>query len=434
MDSGRPVSSPATGCGLSAWLRRPDTGFWLELLAPTPASTDADLERRHRITRYALGMAAVATLPYVAFALAMGPRDFLAIVLLNVAAVLGYCAGMWAASLQAHRAARLWLMVTLEGQLAALVLLTGQALGVGIFTLVAAGLAHVLFTPAERLARRFFTLVPLLSLFAAMVLVPESRVDFSAVPGWMLPAARIGNTLFTAVIILLLLGVFEREVLRSEAGLVGERNRSDRLLHAILPQRVASELRDGDHTIAQRHPEVTVLFADLAGFTPWAARQDPAEVVAFLDRIFSRFDHLVAAAGVEKIKTIGDAYMVVAGAPEERADHAPVMAGLALAFLDEVRAIREETGLPLDLRIGLHSGPVIAGVIGTVRFAYDIWGDTVNVASRMESHGEPGRIQVSDETRRCLEAGFRFEPRGEVEVKGRGPMRTWWLLAATAGA
>jgi guanylate cyclase len=414
--------------GVRQWLRRPDAAFWLDLFVPAPASTASDHERRHRLARYALGMALLATLPYVLISLAMGVRDFWPIILLNALAVAGYGIGMWAASLGAHRAARMWLLVTLQGQLAALVFLTGPVLGVGIFTMVAAALAHVLFTPVERVGRWIFTLFPLAVLVAGLTAVDRSIVDFSAAPGWVTAFARVGNTIFAAVAVILLLGVFDHEVLKSEAGLVEERNRSDRLLHAVLPSRIAATLRVTDRTIADHHPEVTVLFADLAGFTPWAAQRNPEEVVDVLDRIFSRFDRLVAAAGAEKIKTIGDAYMVVAGAPEPCADHAALMARLALRLLNEVADIRRETGIPLDVRIGLHTGPVIAGVIGTVRFAYDIWGDTVNTASRMESHGEPGRIQVTTEMHAVIASRFRVEPRGVVDVKGKGEMETWWLL------
>jgi class 3 adenylate cyclase len=431
-----PAAESSRNCavegGLRRYFRRPDAAFWRELLLPAPSSTASDHQRRARLTRYALGLALLGTLPYVLISLFMGAREFLAIVLLNIIAVLGYGLGMWAASLGAHRASRLWLLVTLEGQLAALVWLTGQELGVGIFTLVAAGLARVLFTPEEKLPRVVFTLTPVLILVAGFLLAQESLVDFGSVPAWLPAMARMGNVIFAALMIILLLGIFDREVLKSEAELVEERQRSDRLLYAVLPQRIAEQLRHSDRTIADRHPEVTVLFADLAGFTPWAAQHSPEEVIAFLEQIFSRFDRLVAASGAEKIKTIGDAYMVVSGAPDPCANHAEVIARLALDFVAEVGAVRAETGIPLDLRVGLHTGPVIAGVIGAVRFTYDIWGDTVNTASRMESHGEPGRIQISMETKARLEHGFRIEPRGMIEVKGKGAMETWWLAGPLA--
>jgi len=230
--------------------------------------------------------------------------------------------------------------------------------------------------------------------------------------------------------VVLVLAVFQKEVLRSERNLTVERERSDRLLHAVLPAKIAGELRDRDRMIADHHPQVTVLFADIAGFTPWASQQSPETVVGLLEKIFTRFDGRVRAAGAEKIKTIGDAYMVISGAPDPRHDHAHVMAQLALDLVGEVKSIRRETGIALDLRLGLHTGPVIAGVIGAMRFTYDVWGDTVNTASRMESHGEPGRVQISADTKACIEDRFECEPRGPVHVKGKGDMETWWLVRA----
>ena len=181
--------------------------------------------------------------------------------------------------------------------------------------------------------------------------------------------------------------------------------------------------------IADRYPEVTVLFADIAGFTPWASQQEPEVVVSLLEKIFYRFDAKVTQYGAEKIKTIGDAYMVVSGAPDPRADHAHVIANLAIALLEEIKIIRQETGIALNVRIGVHTGSVIAGVIGAMRFSYDIWGDTVNTASRMESHGEAGRIHISQQTKERVCDDFKVELRGMIDVKGKGNMQTWWLLA-----
>jgi adenylate cyclase len=175
-----------------------------------------------------------------------------------------------------------------------------------------------------------------------------------------------------------------------------------------------------------------VLFADLAGFTPWARVTDPRQVVAALDGLFSRFDRVLAKAGMEKIKTIGDSYMAVSGAPEARADHAATALAVALEMLEVVDEWRRAEDLPLDVRIGLASGSVAGGVIGEQRFLFDLWGDPVNEASRMESTGESGHVQLAESTRRLLPAdGHRFEPR-QVEVKGMGSMRTY-LLGRVSG-
>jgi len=215
---------------------------------------------------------------------------------------------------------------------------------------------------------------------------------------------------------------------KSHADLARERERSDRLLLSILPHAIAERLKDSPGTIAEGFAEATVLFADLVGFTTFSRTADPRELVEMLDAIFSEFDRLAAAAGIEKIKTIGDAYMAVAGLPEPRPDHAGAAARLALEMRDSFAGIARDRGLRLDLRIGMHSGPVVAGVIGRHKFSYDLWGDTVNVASRMESHGAAGMIHVSAATRELLGERFRLEPRGEVAVKGSGPMETFFLL------
>ena len=201
---------------------------------------------------------------------------------------------------------------------------------------------------------------------------------------------------------------------------------SSDLLHNILPASIAARLKSGDELIADDIAEVSVLFADIVGFTPISAEITAAELIGLLNELFTTFDNLVSDAGLEKIKTVGDAYMVAAGVPERRDDHAAVLASLALRMRDAVRA-RSFGGRSIEIRIGLSSGPVVAGVIGTSKFSYDLWGDTVNTASRMESTGLPGRIQISGATRGLLGDRFECEPRGSIEVKGLTDMETWYL-------
>lgn len=220
---------------------------------------------------------------------------------------------------------------------------------------------------------------------------------------------------------------------RANADLARERERADRLLHSILPRPIAERLKSGPQVIADLHADVSVLFADMGGFTAFTARNSPRDVVALLDEIFGRFDRLALEHGVEKIKTIGDAWMAVAGLPMPRPDHAAAMADLALALREAFGAIAARHGLAVDLRVGMHSGPVVAGVIGRERYAYDLWGDTVNVASRMETHGEPGRIHLSSATAALLGDAFVVEDRGEIPVKGRGAMRTAFLIGRRPG-
>jgi adenylate cyclase len=217
----------------------------------------------------------------------------------------------------------------------------------------------------------------------------------------------------------------ERKRLLDE--LRAEKDRSEALLLNILPRSIVERMRHGETVIADRVREATVLFSDLVDFTSLAARVSPEETVALLGDIFSRFDTLAARHGLEKIKTTGDGYMVAGGLPEERADHAPAVAEMALAMIDAVESAGAAAGQPLQLRVGLNTGALIAGVLGTHKFVYDIWGDTVNTAKRMESHGLPGRVHVSATTREALGDAFRFEPRGSLEVKGKGSMETYFV-------
>ena len=211
-----------------------------------------------------------------------------------------------------------------------------------------------------------------------------------------------------------------------------ERNRADRLLLDVLPRTVAARLLRTPGTIADSHAHVTVLFADLVGFTNLSATLSSDRLVGMLNELFSELDKLAARHGLEKIKTIGDAYMVAAGLPGPHPDPTGALAELALDMVAVVRAEGAAIGEPLDVRIGLHAGPVVAGVIGKRKHAYDLWGDAVNTAARMESHGLPGTIQVTEAAARRLEARYRLAPRGVLDIKGKGPMRTWFLVGERA--
>jgi class 3 adenylate cyclase len=207
-----------------------------------------------------------------------------------------------------------------------------------------------------------------------------------------------------------------------------------RLLLNILPEPIADRLRRGEPLIADRHDDVSLLFADIVGFTGMSSAMDPAELVTTLNDVFRVFDELVDGSGLEKVKTIGDAYMIVGGMPVWQPDHLDRMASLALRLADKLARHATARSLDLRFRIGMHTGPVVAGVIGTKKFIYDVWGDTVNVASRMESTGEPGRIQVSGAVESRLRGRFELEERGVVDVKGKGPMTTYFLVGEGAGA
>jgi class 3 adenylate cyclase/HAMP domain-containing protein len=207
-----------------------------------------------------------------------------------------------------------------------------------------------------------------------------------------------------------------------------EKERSEQLLLNILPAEIADRLMRTNQSPAEHFEEATILFADIVGFTSISARIEPMQLVAGLNQIFSAFDQLTEKYGLEKIKTIGDAYMVVGGLPASRPDHCEAIANMALDMQAYMQEVENIFGEPLQIRIGINTGSVIAGVIGIKKFIYDLWGDAVNVASRMESHGKPGYIQVTDATYHKLQSKYLLEPRGKIEVKGRGEMMTYWLL------
>ncbi len=207
-----------------------------------------------------------------------------------------------------------------------------------------------------------------------------------------------------------------------------EREKSERLLLNVLPKDIAEQLKETDQTIATEFPSISVLFADVVGFTPLTEGLTPDGLIEVLNEIFSHFDSLVESYGLEKIRTTGDSYMVAAGIPRPREDHALALAELALDIVHYRPQTRIELPSPLEFRIGLSSGPAVAGVIGTTKFQYDVWGDTVNTASRMESHGVPGRIQITASTYELIKDRFVCEPRGPIEVKGKGLMNTWFLM------
>jgi guanylate cyclase len=212
-----------------------------------------------------------------------------------------------------------------------------------------------------------------------------------------------------------------------------EREKSERLLLNVLPATIADMLKEEPKTIAHHHAEASVLFADVVGFTPLSNELTPDEMVDLLNEVFTYFDALCDRHGVEKIRTIGDNYMVAAGVPVERPDHARAITTVAVAMNAFTATSTSPRRPHLRFRFGINSGPLIAGVIGDTKFQYDIWGDTVNTASRMESHGVPGKIQVTEATYRLIADDFVCEPRGSIEVKGKGPMRTWFVEGVRSG-
>jgi adenylate cyclase len=268
--------------------------------------------------------------------------------------------------------------------------------------------------------------VPWFLAFAALVAVsaaidPALAASASDIPNGAVVTFFALNVLGVSTTVYVLLQYFVRARDRALAD-------SERLLLNVLPAPVAGRLKQSEQVVADGFPAATVLFADIVGFTGLAERLAPGDVVALLDRVFAGWDGLAARHGVEKIKTIGDAYMVAGGLPIPRADHAEAIAAMALEMGPEITRCSAQSGQALEVRIGIDTGPVVAGVIGRSKFIYDLWGDTVNTASRMESHGLPGAIQVTERAYERLRERYDLHERGTIEVKGKGPMTTYLLV------
>jgi adenylate cyclase len=252
------------------------------------------------------------------------------------------------------------------------------------------------------------------------------RPDAADLPDGFVRTFDVLNIVVVSAVAMLLLVTFAR-------GRDAAQARVEALLLNVLPAEIAQRLQSDPNSIADHFDDASILFADVVDFTPLAGELDPREVVGLLDRLFTSFDELVDRYGVEKIKTIGDCYMVAAGVPTQRWDHAQALAELALEMRERVKTcLPDHPDHDLRLRIGISSGPVVAGVIGRRRFLYDLWGDTVNMASRMESHGTPDEIQITRSTWQLLRDDFVTEPIGLVEVKGKGEVETWRLVGARA--
>jgi adenylate cyclase len=296
--------------------------------------------------------------------------------------------------------------------------------GVGLWG-VLAPLGALVFLEVRRAIRWFgaFILVFLLTGIAGEVLFRDANL-----PIGFTSTMLAMNVIGAGAVAFTLLATFANQRNEALAALRVEQEKSELLLTNILPGSIAERLKAASQTIADHFEAASILFADVVDFTPFAQRLAPAEVVGILDELFSHFDTLVERHGLEKIKTIGDAYMAAAGVPDPSPDHARRAALLALDMREAIATSAVGDGLGLELRIGINSGPVVAGVIGSKRLLYDLWGDAVNTASRMESQSTPGEIQITRATYELLKEEFVCRRRGTIEVKGKGQMETWYLV------
>jgi adenylate cyclase len=309
--------------------------------------------------------------------------------------------------------------------------LIGTGIGIQLYYLVGAALT-VLYLGSEYVALAFASG----AVAAALIVILQVTVpyDTGLLPASVFYVSVVLNAVVSCGALLLIVSYALREAARAEAAAEREYERSERLLVNILPAPIAARLKsETNAVIADSCPNTTILFVDIVGSTRLAESMAPEALVELLNSIFSEIDDLTEKYDLEKIKTIGDAYMVVAGAPRERADHAEAVAAMSLEIKERFAKVNKAAGQALDFRIGIHSGTVVAGVIGKKKFSYDLWGDAVNTAARLEAHGLPGEIQVSAHVRDLLKDKFRFVERGLVELKGKGQVQAFLLKGRCGG-
>ena len=306
----------------------------------------------------------------------------------------------------------------------------GTSAGGEFFFLVGACLAVLLLGIEHIVLASGLAAVAAGGIIALESLVPRNT---GLQPAWAQSMGFVITTIASCVMIVVTVWFALRDTARAEAVMEAQYDRSEALLANMLPASIADRLKEPDHgIIADKYDEASVLFADIVGFTERASGTAPADLVHFLDKLYSAFDALVDKHGLEKIKVSGDSYMVVSGVPRPRPDHVEALADFAVEMADVASGLKDPHGLPVPLRVGMACGPVVAGVVGSRRFFYDVWGDAVNVASRMESTDSVGRIQVPEDVYQRLKDDFVMQERGRIEVKGKGIMRTWYLIGRKA--
>ena len=391
------------------------------------AETAEDDVKYIRFLNATLVLFVMAQLPilWLLFSLGLGVQIFVNLTALALAG-LGFALNVKGR----HQLAKIVVLTVLNANTAYFAVVIGSMAPTHFWLIPMAVLGLLVFKPSERFYTAIFVGCSMIGFwFLEIIYLDLEPVVHLYQDAIQAQKGAQGSTIFSILLTLALVGMMHQRFAGSEASLFEEKAKSERLLRAILPIQIANELRETGTTKAVRHEDVSILFADIVGFTNLAASMPAEDVVQLLATVFERFDALIEECGVEKIKTIGDAYMVAGGVPQNRPDHADRLARCASGMLNIVENFSVESGHHLQLRIGLHRGPAVAGVIGTTKFAYDLWGDSVNLAARLESCGEPGRIHVSDAFRKGSENTLHFEERGEVSIKGVGLVSTHWLVA-----
>lgn len=299
-----------------------------------------------------------------------------------------------------------------------------------VFLSIIISLQFYLFSASERKYIIIFSAITILCLACAILWQELQFPQLIAVPQGLLDAQR-WNSIIGIPLLSLVFGIYSFSTINKAEGEINEeKEKIEELLLNILPQPIADRFKNNRTLLAEGYQSVSVLFADIVGFTKFSEEVAPENLVKFLNHIFSEFDNLTEIFGLEKIKTIGDAYMVAGGVPTYSANHLQKTCLMALKMQETIAQIKSPDGEPLRMRIGINTGPVTAGVIGVKKFIYDLWGDTVNTASRMESHGESGTIHITGEVYELIKNEFKCKVRGLIDVKGKGTMTTYFLMGA----
>jgi len=383
-------------------------------------------QRRVRLTNQSALIGAVSCGAFVvAYGLA-GPR-FAPTMWANLVTVVLMIAALFLSQRGARTLSKLAVLIPVNVVTALASMLLGGRVGFLYYLILFAAVAFLLFSAKQWLFRLSLALLSAACCVVSLVCVPPVTEAASALSSTVTLQIDLASAVTVLATMVFIVHLFTGDTERAEARLAEEHARSERLLLNILPGPISTRLKENGEAIADGFAEVTVLFADLVGFTELSQKLTPGELVEMLNRTFSAFDDLASKLGVEKIKTIGDCYMAAAGLPERRPDHVEAVACMALQMRDALTRINREGGYGLKVRIGLHTGPVVAGVIGKRKFIYDLWGDTVNTASRMESSGPVGEIQVTRDVYEKLKGSFALELRGTIQVKGKGEMETYLL-------
>jgi len=362
---------------------------------------------------------------HIAFIALFWSVGIMPMALFNVLSVAVWTAGLWL--MKQGRVAASYLTIMLEVTVHAVLAVHLLGAGPGFQFFLIAGIMGSFIVPRYR--RQIVVLGVLLAgLFVGLYFYDQWHTPPYALAQWLTVAFFIGNfgaaVLVMASPLVYYMGLLER----TEAALAVEHVKSEALLRNVLPAVIAERLKQSTDTIAERFDRVSVLFTDVCNFTGLSAEYDPVELLDALNEVFNYFDTVIEKYELEKIRTIGDNYMVAAGAPLPRSDHALAMARAALELMDYADYCPNPLAKALRFRTGMNCGPVVGGVIGHTKFHYDVWGDPVNIAARMESHGEPGKIQITNDFYELIKDDFVCERRGRIQVKGKGEMETWFLV------